>query len=310
MPNGSRRRRFKNDVLYWSAVTAVRLGLLLPKSLLPAAGSVVGEISYWTLARSRALTLHNLGLVFPSLGPRERRALARRVFRCLGRNLTDTLALLDPRESEARTLRVPAQSAEALTEALAQRRGVIYVTAHLGPWERMASLLAREGFPITTLARESYDPRFHDLVYDPLRRRRRVEVIYRGSPGAPAALVRALRKGRVLGLLIDLPGRLATRPVHLLGQPSKAPMGPARLALRLGSPVVIGSPAPGRDGFPEVHIARLPTEDLADGERDEIALTQRMADALSDRIRAWPTAWPWMHPSFDPPAREPFSSIA
>jgi KDO2-lipid IV(A) lauroyltransferase len=298
----SRGQRIKNNVLYWTAAAAVRMGLLLPRSLLPITGSLLGAMSYALLPRARALTLHNLGLVYPSLDAGERRAMARRVFRCLGRSLTDTLALLDAREPEARTLRVPARSAEVLSEALASGRGVIYVTAHLGPWERMASLLAREGFPITTMARESYDPRFHALVYDRLRRRRRVDVIYRGSPGAPTALVRALRQGRVLGFLIDLPGRLPVRPVSLLGQPSQAPMGPARLALRLGSPVVIGSPMPGHDGLPEVFIAHLPTADLVAGEEGEAILTQRMADALSDRIRAWPTAWPWMHPSFGVPA--------
>lgn len=297
----SPRQRFKNDVLYGAAAIAVRMGLLLPKSLLPLAGSLLGEISYRALARSRALALHNLGLVFPALSEPERRRLARHVFRGLGQNLTDTLALLDEREPEARTLSVPAASAQVLADALAEGRGVIYVTAHLGPWERMASLLARQGFPITTLARESYDPRFHALVYDQLRGRRRVEVIYRGSPGAPAALVRALRRGRVLGFLIDLPGRLATRPVSFLGQPSRAPIGPARLALRVGCPVVVGSPRPAPDGSTEVHIAHLPIEDLVGGDPDEAALTQRMADALGERIRAWPTAWPWMHPSFELP---------
>jgi KDO2-lipid IV(A) lauroyltransferase len=297
----SRGQRIKNDWLYRLAAIAVRVGRRLPKALLPMAGSALGQLSYVALAEARRTALHNLGLVFPSLARSERRALARRVFRCLGQNLTDTLALLDADEPEGRTLRVTRESAIALAEALAERRGVIYVTAHLGPWERMASLLARQGFPITTMARESYDPRFHELIYDPLRRHRSVEVIYRGSPGAPAAIVRALRKGRVLGFLMDLPGRIPTRPVSLLGQPSKAPAGPARLALRLGAPVVIGSPAPGRGGVAEVHIARLPTFDLDAGEKGEAELTQRMADALSDRIRAWPAAWPWMHPSFDAP---------
>jgi hypothetical protein len=30
----------------------------------------------------------------------------------------------------------------------------------------------------------------------------------------------------------------------------------------------------------------------------EAALCQRIADALSERIRALPAQWPWMHPSF------------
>ena len=76
------------------------------------------------------------------------------------------------------------------------------------------------------------------------------------------------------------------------------PRGPARLALRMAAPVVVGTPAPSADGGLEVHIVRIPTDDLAPGEDGERVLVQRVADALGERIRALPTGWPWMHPSF------------
>ena len=182
-----------------------------------------------------------------------------------------------------------------LRQALAQKRGVVYVTGHLGPWERMAALLAAEGFPISTMARESYDRRFHALVYERLRNNRNVETIYRGSPGAPFAMLRALRRGRVLGFLVDLPGRTPTLPADLLGLPSRLPLGPARIALRVGCPLVVGTPSPGASGL-EVSIRLLPTHDLRPGDEGERELVRRMADALTARIRALPAEWPWMHP--------------
>jgi KDO2-lipid IV(A) lauroyltransferase len=224
------------------------------------------------------------------------------IFRCLGRNLTDTVALLDPTEEPSRTLGIPMESRRVLADALSEGRGVVYATCHLGPWERMAALLADLGFPITTLARESYDPRFHELVYEKLRTRRNVEVIYRGEPRAPLAIVRALRRGRVLGFLVDLPSRRepasrVLQNVRWLGCPSRIARGPARLALRTGTPLVVGTPAPSARGL-EVRITRLPTCDLAAGDAGETELCQRIADELSVRIRALPAHWPWMHPSF------------
>ena len=53
-----------------------------------------------------------------------------------------------------------------------------------------------------------------------------------------------------------------------------------------------------REDTLEVLITRLRTDDLAPGEEGEERLTQRIGDALSDRIRALPTHWPWMHSSF------------
>ncbi len=291
------RQRMKNDALFAAACLAIRLGLALPRRWLRRTGACLGLTAYALCGGARRTTIANLALVHPDVGAARHRALARAIFRSLGQNLTDTLALLDPNEDAARTLAIGAGSERVLGDALASGRGVIYATCHLGPWERMAALLAQRGFPITTVARESYDPRFHALLYDKLRGRRRVEVIHRGDPGAPVAIVRALRRGRVLGLLMDMPGRIATEHVTWFGLPSRMPAGAARLALRLGCPIVVGTPAPHPAGL-EIRITKLETGDLTPGDQGEALLNQRIADALTDRIRLLPTHWPWMHPTF------------
>jgi lauroyl/myristoyl acyltransferase len=301
----SRTQRWKNDALFLAVRAALELGLAVPRSWLPALGSAIGTLSHALFARARRTTLSNLELVQPELRPEARAALARSIFRTLGRNLTDTVALLDPTEAPSRTLGITCESREVLDAALGEGRGVIYATCHLGPWERMAALLAALGYPITALARRSYDPRLENLIYPGLRTARNIETIHRGSPSAAVAIVRALRRGRVLGVLVDLPGRnrpegeegkmprRATSPVTWLGRPSSIPLGPARLALRTGAPIVIGTPAPGGAKL-WLRIARLSTEGCA----DETELCQRIADALSERIRALPEHWPWMHRSF------------
>jgi KDO2-lipid IV(A) lauroyltransferase len=296
----SRGQRWKNDAIFFIASAAVELGLSLPRAWLPRIGSLVGSAAYALLSGARRSTLQNLELVHPDLTSDARRAIAAATFRRLGQNLTDTLALLDPTEAPDRTLWITGESRRVLDSALGEGRGVVYVTCHLGPWERMAALLAKLGYPITTVARESYDPRFHGLLYTRLRTDRNVEAIYRGDPRAPFAIVRALRKGRVLGLLVDLPGSTPSRPVRWLGRRSRIALGAARLALRTGAPLVVGTPAPNAEGGLHVRIARLPTGDLAPTETGEDALCQRIADALSERIGALPTDWPWMHRSFGP----------
>ncbi|MET0591527.1 MAG: lysophospholipid acyltransferase family protein [Polyangiaceae bacterium] len=292
-------QRRKNDVIYAIARQAIGLGLSLPRAWLAPAGTWLGLLAHALFRDARETTLANLALVHPELDLRDRARLARDVYRTLGKNLTDSLALLDPREDPMRTLSVSAESERVLAAALEERRGVVYATCHLGPWERMAALLAKRGFPITTIARESYDPRFHALVYDRLRAHRDVHVIYRGAPSAPLSIVRTLRQGRVLGLLADLPGRVPARPVTWLGKPARIASGVARIALRVGSPVVVGTPAPApaKNGL-EIRIEAIPTSDLSSDDRGEAELSQRIADALSTRVRLLPTHWPWMFPTF------------
>jgi len=292
-------QRLKNDALYFCAALGIRVGIALPRRSLPWLGRQIGRLAHAVLASARLQAKSNIERVYPALGAKDKRKLVSLVFQSLGENLLDTLALLDPGESPTRTLFLPDESRAELSMALARGKGVVYVTGHLGPWERMAALLAMD-FPITTVARESYDPRFHPLVYERLRTAHGVEAIYRGQPGAAFAIVRALRKGRVLGFPMDLPGRLATLPVRLLGQPSLLPRGPARIALRTRAPVVVGTPAPPASdtGFLRIKIERLAADDLAPTEAGERLLTQRIADALTARIEALPAHWPWMHPSF------------
>lgn len=291
-------QKAKNDLVWAAAIALLFLARGLPRSWLRALGRGLGRIAYVVLARERRRALENLSRGFPRLTDAERVDLAARNFVQLGDNLGDTLSLLDPRELPETTLALPPESASALEEALAQKRGVIYVTAHLGPWERMAAVLAGRGFPITTMARESYDPRF-DGLYERLRRPRGVHAIYRGHPSAPLRIVKALRNNRVVGFPVDLPGRVPTLPIQLLGMPSKLPVGPAKIALRTRAPIVVGTPAPRPDGGLEIRITPLRADDLEPGPFGEAALTQRMADALGERVRALPTHWPWLHPSFE-----------
>ena len=287
----------KNDALYAAARLAILLTSCVPVRHLPRLGRALGWL-VWALAPGlRATARRQLAACERALGATP--PAPREVFEALGSDLGDTLALLRPSERADRTLDLPDDDAALLARALAEGRGVVFVTAHLGPWERMAALLAERGFPITTIARESYDPRF-DRLYDALRTPRGVLAVYRGRSDARVALEGALRAGRVVGFPIDLPGRVTTGPVSLLGQAARLPPGPAALALRSGAPLIVGTPLPGHSRL-AVHLERVEVADLAGAATAAERLTQRLADVLSERIAALPAHWVWMHPSFDPP---------
>jgi KDO2-lipid IV(A) lauroyltransferase len=154
------------------------------------------------------------------------------------------------------------------------------------------------GIPLVTLARESYDPRFSRL-YDRLRGGHGVGVVWRSSPGAAARILRTLRAGHVLGAPMDLRSRVPGCLAPFLGHAAATPIGPARIALRTGSPVVVGTAAPqtveGTSAGWCVTATRIPTGDLDSSEQAAIELTARINGELSRRILAMPHAWVWMH---------------
>lgn len=290
-------QRLKNDVLFALAAGVVAVAERLPAGVLRVAGRALG-LTAWALApRLRRLALSNVARALPELAPSARSAFVRRVYRELGALLGDAVAMLDPRRSIEPMPFLPG-SRECLEAAIAEGRGVVFASAHLGPWERVAASLVAAGVPLTVVAREPYDPRLGG-IYQRLREGRGVRAVYRGSPGAGVALVRVLRRGGVLGVPMDLASRVPSVDVPLLGILAPTPVGPARLAIRTGAALVVGTAAPNADGSLALSFVRI------EPSPSEVELTTWINDELSSRIRALPAVWPWMHRRWPVPSGRP-----
>jgi KDO2-lipid IV(A) lauroyltransferase len=246
------------------------------------------------LGGPRRIASANLRATFPEMSASARRSLLWRVYLTLGGYLADAIGSLAPRNSTP--LPIDESSLALLTSYAG---GTVFASAHLGPWERVARSLVDHGVPLTVLAREAYDPRLSP-VYERLRAARGVESIYRGSAGAAVRIVRTLRRGGVLGVPMDLRSRVPSVVVPFLGRSAATPVGPARIALRTGARVVVGTAAPGRDGSLRITCTEIPTFDLdraPEPERERL-LTARINAELTSRILALPTGWVWMHDRF------------
>jgi KDO2-lipid IV(A) lauroyltransferase len=286
----TRAQTAKNALLY----VAVRASLLalssLPRRWLRRLGRALGGAAFWLVPSAKRTALANVARVFPAEPRAARRALVRRAYGELGEHLGDTLALL---RGDVVRLPLADGAARALDDAR-RARGVVFASAHLGPWETVAASLVASGVPLTTIARESYDPRLTRL-YERLRAAHGVGAIYRGRAGAAARILRTLRDRRVLGVPMDLRARVPAIDVPFLGHPAPTPVGPARIALRSGAAVVVGTAARSARGELCVSVTVIPSADLAPGAEGERILTTRINDELSRRILALPEAWPWMH---------------
>jgi KDO2-lipid IV(A) lauroyltransferase len=289
----SLRQRAKNDAIWAAAKYALALARVLPLRTLRTIGRWLGKTAHALLPGPRRIARSNVRRVFPGLDERERRALVARCFTTLGEFLGETVALLD-RCAELLPLAVPPESVSVLEQARREGRGVLLASAHLGPWERVAASLVAAGVPLVALARESYDPRFSG-VYESLRNANGVRFIWRARPGATARILRTLRNGEVLGIPMDLRGRVPSVDAPFLGHSAPTAAGPARIALRARAAVLVGTVAPAPDGSLVVTVTRVLSEDLVPDAHGAMTLTARINEELSRRILALPHAWVWMH---------------
>ncbi len=296
----TRLQRTKNDLIYGLAMLALAASRALPLQALRALGRALGALAHALAGKARRTALANVRRVFPEADETAQRALVRRSFVTMGELLVDAVALLHTRGGPL--LELDPDGRAVIDEARREGRGVVFASAHLGPWERVAASLVAAGVPLTTIARESYDPRFTRL-YERLRGDRGVGVVWRAgarSMTATTGIVRTLRAGGVLGIPMDLRSRVPSCVAAFLGHPAPTPIGPARIALRTGAAVVVGTVAPAGDSL-VITATRIPTGDLdfrADGA--ELELTTRINGELSRRILAIPHAWVWMHERWTP----------
>jgi KDO2-lipid IV(A) lauroyltransferase len=213
--------------------------------------------------------------------------IIRAVFNNLGISIVELCRILrDPLNTP--DVVVSDESLACLNESLSLNRGVIFVTGHIGNWELMAIELARLGIAVSTVAKKSYDKRFTRLIKKK-RAMLGVNAIYRNEPGATASMLRALKKGGLLGFLIDQDTNVSSVFVNFFNKPASTPSGPAAFAVKTGTPVVAGTIHRVAGGY---HIVKIEKVALPD---DETEATRLLTAVLEQRIRRHPSQWVWFH---------------
>lgn len=301
-------QRRKNDVLFVAASSALAAARRAPTALLRLLGVGIAQgtrLLAWPLRRQ---ALANLNIAFPGLQADERRKLWKENTRTLARHLVDAVLQLAGRAPLYFDVQLTEEARSCIEAARDGGQGVLFISAHLGPWEQVARALAAADIGFVTVAREPYDRRFR-RVYEALREQHGVRMLYRGDPGAGIKMMRHLRRGAVLGMPADLATRGPSLPATFFGHPVLAPSGVARLALRARCAVVVGTvdgsgpaqyDAHGRRVLP-ITVTRLPEPAAPKGHGSadaEVHLTQCFLDSLAARIAAYPAGWLWMHPRF------------
>jgi KDO2-lipid IV(A) lauroyltransferase len=303
---GSRpRSALRNRFEYSAFLFARAVAHALPPATLARLGSLAGRL-YLIFGRSRRKVLRfNLGLALPDLDAGERRRLERGVARHFGRVLLDALRLqrLTPEELLEE---VTIEGKEHLDQALEMGRGVFLLSAHIGSWEvaaLIAGLLVPGGFAVVNR------PLDNPLLEAELERLRGLYGNRSlGKRNVVRGMLQQLKAGGAVGILIDQRARSeADIYVPFFGRPSRTHPILGRLARRTEAPVV---PIWGLWDGPARYIVRfdppLLLEDVAEEERDEVALTARYVAVTEAVIRQRPEQWLWYHDRWrDRPDRQP-----
>jgi len=266
---------------------------LLPRRMGLALFSALGGLAFSAYRADRERALSNISLAFPELDPMIVRALARGSFRSLGRNGYDAIRLAYVGGEEVLGL-CEISGEEHLRRAYERGKGVIGLTGHIGCWELMAAYVSRKGYELSVIARDLRDGRINDILVR-ARLRHGTVSIPRGS--AAVAGYKALKKGGILGMLLDQDIDVDGVMVPFFGVPAYTARGAAVFALRSGADIVPMAIHMQPDGSHRITVRpplEIPPGDLGEEWRiDE--LTASCSKALEELIRIYPQQWVWFH---------------
>ncbi len=263
----------------------------LPRSWAYALAVLAARFAWLFSPLARPRLEFNLKVACPELAndPVALRQLSWLNFRNHAKAYADLMQLPSTRVEGMRS-RLKVKGWEYLEEARGNGKGVLAVSCHMGSYEVVSAIWSATLAPVSFFA-EEVEPRALFEWYRDTRARLGISVLTLDHGGIRKVLD-ALREQEMVITAID---RDVTGTGYLMpffGRPAPIPLGPAAIALRLGTPL-----------FP-VCVYRLPDDtyvaegaplvyakSTGDNRADQVRATQELLQQIERFIRSHPEQW-------------------
>jgi KDO2-lipid IV(A) lauroyltransferase len=236
--------------------------------------------------RKQRHVLRNLATAFPHWPTMRVESTAPRVWGAAGRTMLEYACMdriCNPSEDRVRVIDLGGAEHVRRTG-----RPGIFVAPHIANWNLLPLAAARFDVPLTVIYRRQSNPLIESLMTD-----------WRSALGcgflevaeASRGMLRELQQGRSVGLLMDQRYDRGVA-VPFFGLPAPTTVVPARLALRLGVPL-IPARIERRDGARFLITVYRPVEPVLglDAEAAAIGMTARINQLFARWIAAQPDQW-------------------
>lgn len=272
---------------------------VLPQRFLYFIALRIADLNYhWLDRKGRAAVESNLKAILPDVPQARIDKETRWVFRNFAKYLTEFFRF---RHFDLEWFRVNMAmfGLQHVDDALAAGKGCVVSSAHLANWELGAAGLSIMGGKKMTVsvAMHRYG-RINELFI-----RERVGMglkVVDMETDAPRAMLRALRRNEVVGVMGDRDPTNQGIVIDFYGRPCRFPQGPARLSVATGAPLI---PAfclrRSNDSFSMVFLPPIPIPEEGTKEEKVTKMTQTFADIIANTIRVHPEQWAVFYPFWD-----------
>ena len=278
---------------YYFLKSLVWLISLVPLPVARAAGRLLGNLWQRLDKRHRLIVEQNLRESFPDKDQAWLEATAKGCFQHVAQVMCEIPQLVRRSPASMEKL-VRWHGVENVRAARAKGKGVFILTGHFGNWE-WASQAAYKIVGQAALVARPIDWPPADRLVNFWRTKSGHKTVPKA--GSARTLLRALKQGRVVALLLDqnvdwYDGEW----VDFFGRPACSNKGLALLARATGTPVVPFHSVRAKDGKLDVYFGEeVPLVKTDDKTMDIWNNTQNYTRVLEDIIRQNPEQWFWLH---------------
>ncbi len=235
--------------------------------------------------RGKKIAQANLRLMFgEQMTAARERVIIRRSYRTAMRTILNLFWLL--RNTRKRILEQVEFTPETL-EKIRHHQPAVMLSAHLGNWELVAQGGVANDIPIMCVAKQIGTPAMTDLL---TRQRASIGQEIIPVEGAVRPLIRTLKGGKSVGLLIDqhMSAEEGGTCCTFFGLPVSVSMTPATLSRKLNIPILFVWARPLKKARYRIECSDvfLPDPAISDPVR-----TQQLSDAIERVIRRHPSYW-------------------
>lgn len=265
---------------------------ILPLRAVFALANFWGVFLY-LIPQCRKLIMANLKIAFPEKDIRDVRKIARK-------NCTTTILMVMEfvwfsvrHESLNPILTMDPKIQKNIDKCVKDKRGVIWVTPHLGNWEvaRIAQTNTQK-IPMAVVARTLNNPFLNKLINSGRSNADSTRVIT--AKGAVKGMINALKDGYLIATLIDQNTRARDGGIFVdfFGLPVCTSRAPALFGRKFNAFLAVGGAV--RNGYEyETFLSELP-KDTKEYESDE-ELIQALMDLTEELVRKYPDQYLWMY---------------
>lgn len=269
----------------------------LPRSVVRQLGAGIGFLWVDLFRFRREILLGNLRLAFPEWSEERRVQVGRASVYNMGRGFFEifTVPHLTPQWLENE---VVFEGEDRLKKALAQGRGVLALSLHLGNGDLGSTAMVMKGYPVTIITKVFKNKFFNDLWFS-FRGGQGVKYIDAHGDKTSFDILKALKRQEAVVFVLDqFMGRPYGIATTFFGKRTGTAYGLALFALKTKAPIVPIYTYEGIDH--KMHVVfgeEVPVLDLLTDDKDAsiLAITQRFNDKIEEIVKEHPEQWMWVH---------------